>query len=335
MTAEPMPAAPIDADPIDAATAPLLAILHELRRRLDAGATAVRVRVLDPDHGRGRYAGEVVELDGRAYIHRSFRAWVDLAERLGLRLLTPRPASAPRIELCFERVADPAPAWDHEGAASERYGEASGFSRISRLEDPALVLDVEEALARIDLRGDARVLALGVGRGDELALVRALAPGLGAGASFVGVDHSASALAVARTRFPGPAFTFIEADLAALPGLDLGAFDLAIALGVLQSPAVDDRALLRHLVQSRLGPRGALLLGVPNCRYRGGEVVHGARTRNLREPELSLVIADIAYYRRYLHQHRRRVFVTGKHYLWVTAIPRAAEGEPTSPRRGA
>src|SRR5690606_27949228 len=111
--------------------------------------------------------------------------------------------------------------------------------------------------------------------------VRELCPRLGAGATFVGVDHSASALAIARARLPDPAFTFVEADLADLGRMDLGTFDLALAIGVLQSPGVDDRALLRHLVQARLGADGALLIGVPNCRYRDGEVVHGARVRNL------------------------------------------------------
>jgi hypothetical protein len=43
--------------------------------------------------------------------------------------------------------------------------------------------------------------------------------------------------------------------------------------------------------------------------------------RNFRQPELGLVIKDIAFYRKYLQQHARQVFVTGNHYLLITAVP--------------
>ena len=53
----------------------------------------------------------------------------------------------------------------------------------------------------------------------------------------------------------------------------------------------------------------------------GGELSHGARMKNFRQPELGLVIKDIAFYRKYLQQHARQVFVTGNHYLLITAVP--------------
>ena len=101
----------------------------------------------------------------------------------------------------------------------------------------------------------------------------------------------------------------------------LGRFDLILAIDTLQSSSIDDRALLRHLVQQRLTPRGAVLLGVANCRYLDGEVVHGARMKNFRQPELGAVIKDVAFYRKYLQQHARTVHVTGKHELLITALP--------------
>jgi hypothetical protein len=104
-----------------------------------------------------------------------------------------------------------------------------------------------------------------------------------------------------------------------------------LSMGTLQSPGVDDRALLRHVVQERLSSTGSVILGVPNCRYLDGETIYGARTKNFRQPELSLVIDDIAFYRRYLQQHRRKVYVTGKHTLLVTATPlkRTSVGAPS------
>ncbi|MCB9706266.1 MAG: class I SAM-dependent methyltransferase [Myxococcales bacterium] len=311
----------------DMSERPLVEIVAELRAQLAAGARELSLLVLDPDRGRGRFAGERVVLGGRAHIHRPFRVWVDLAERLGLRLLTPRAHGEHLVELRMERLdaaatlaasaGDP-----EEDAARERYGAGSLFSRISRLDDPGLILDLADALERAGTTADARVLALGVNRGDELALLEALVPGLAERGSFVGVDHSASALARARERFADPRHQFIEADLADLAVLGLGDFDLVIAISTLQSPGVDDRALLRAVVHDHLRPGGALLLGIPNCRYVDGEQVHGARMKNFSQPELSLVIKEIAFYRRYLQQHRFQVFVTGKSYLLVTAVPR-------------
>ena len=282
---------------------PLLAIIAHLEQHAPCA-----IEVVDPDLARGRYAGELVEECGIAYRHRPFRTWVDLAERAGLRLLTPARLEPPWIELRFERL-DPAarlrPA--HEDP-TEKYGAASEFARVSKLEDPSFVLDFRDALARVGPR--ARVLDLGVNTGDELTMVTA--------AEIVGVDHSASALAVARQRFP--AARFIEADLAALSTLPLGRFDLVISLGTLQSPGIDDREVVRRIVQDHLAPDGAVILGLPNARYVGGELEHGTRMVNYTQPELGALIKDVAFYRKYLQQHGRRVFVTGKYELLVTAI---------------
>src|SRR5512140_957919 len=96
--------------------------LLEIVRWLDA-APELRFEVLDPDLGRGRYAGELVEHEGETYVHRPFRVWVDLAERLGLRLGTPRATAPPLVELRFERL-DRDARWAPPGDvdATERYG---------------------------------------------------------------------------------------------------------------------------------------------------------------------------------------------------------------------
>ncbi len=297
---------------------PLREILAVVAAGLARGE-AVELVVLDPDRGRGLYAGERV--DGA--VHRPWRVWVDLADRLTARLGTPRPATADgfvllRFEPLHQATASPAP------VAAEKYGTGSAFARISKLEDPGFVVDLREALARCRLAPTARVLALGCNTGDELVLVLDAAPA----ARLVGVDHAASALAVARTRFP--AATFVTADLAALPGLDLGGrFDLVLTLSTLQSPGVDDRALVRQLVQDHLAPTGAVILGLPNCRYVDGEVSYGARMRNFAQPELGLLMKDVAFYRKYLQQHHRQVFVTGKHELFVTAVPTTGDNVGT------
>ncbi len=290
---------------------PLLAIIAHLEHH--AGGT---IAVPDPDLGRGRYAGEVFEHGGQLLVHRSFRTWVDLAERLGLRLLTPRSLAPPFVELRFEaldRATLLRPTAEH---VTERYGAGSEFARIAKAEDPNFVLDLRDAFERV---GPAtRVLDLGVNTGDELGLLRQLGF---ASSEIVGIDHSASAIAVARSRFAD--VTLIEADLARLPALGLGRFDLVISIGTLQSPGIDDREVLRRIVQDHLAPSGAVIIGLPNARYVDGEIEHGTRMKNFRQPELGLLVKDVAFYRKYLQQHAMQVFVTGKYELLITGVSSA------------
>lgn len=241
-------------------------------------------------------AGETFELE--VTDQRPFRVWTELADRLGFRLRTPERAGE-AVRLTFERIAAT------EGGVIE-----------SKLDDPGFVIDFAEALDRVDLPAQPRILDLGVHTGDELALLFALRPAL-AEATIVGVDRDAAALGIARARFP--TVTFLEADLG--QPLALGEFDLVIAIATLQSSQLDDRDLLRRITQRHLAPTGSLILGIPNCRMIGGELSHGARMKNFRQPELGLVIKDIAFYRKYLQQHARQVFVTGNHYLLITAVP--------------
>jgi SAM-dependent methyltransferase len=301
---------------------PLLEIVGFITGAFERGASTVRVRVLDPEHGRGRHAGERVEVGGYVHRHRPLRVWVELAERLHARLSTPRSIDGVYIELCFERLDEHA-RWDgegdrREGARTEKYGSHSGYARITKLEDPSFLLDMADALERVRLPDAPRILDLGINRGDEFELLIALRPEWATQARFVGIDHSSSALAVARNRFPSENFEFIEADLNAIATHELGRFDLVLSLGTLHSPGVDDRSVLRSIVGRWLAPAGGVILGVPNCLYLDGEQLFGARTKNFHQPELGLLIKTVAHWKKYLQQHRRKVYVTGMHHVLVT-----------------
>jgi SAM-dependent methyltransferase len=332
---------------LDVTRVPLVEVVTFVQDVLARGDGIIELDVLDPDIAAGRHAGELVDIDGVHGIHRPWRIWLDLAERLGMRMCTPRVLAPhatsagsaasgetdalPRVRVRLERL-DPSSALgcrpdcqietDDHGAVTERYGTASAFARIHKHEDPGFVLDMADALARAALPPGGRVLDLGVNDGDELALLRALWPTMHE-ATLVGIDHSPSAIAAARQRFASdPRVELHVADVATLSALGLGRFDLVVSIGTLQSPGIDDRALLRRLVQDHLAPAGAVIIGVPNCRYVDGDVSFGARMRNFRQPELGLLIKDVAFYRKYLQQHHRQVFVTGKHYVLVTGIAR-------------
>lgn len=303
-------------------TEPLWTILAELETTLRVAAPGDEITfvVLDPEIAERAWPGTVVELGGQRYVHRSYRTWFELAERLRLRFRTPRPLASPLVQLRFT-VLDPARSWHTESVAepSEKYGAGSGFAQISKLEDPGFLVDLAGVSRLITLPAGARVLDLGIGSGDEFWLLAQIWGT--AAAEWVGVDHCRSALDVAATRFPGPSYRFVHHDLNDFAALSFAPFDLVLSVGTFQSPGLDDRALLRHIVQHWLTPTGALVLGLPNCRYVDGEVLYGAKSKNYEAPEASLVVKDLAFYRKYLQQHGRRVLVTGKHYVWVVALP--------------
>jgi len=316
---------------VDGATVPvgldLVGLIRRLRADLAQGAAGIELDVPDPDRG-----DEVGAMAG------GWRAWFDLAEGLGCRLEAPRSRGGGRAGMRLVPLP-PEAAWHAGGAAAdgERYADPAGFGAVRKLEHPGFLLPLLEALERLRPPDGGRVLVLGCHRGDEIAALGLLEPAP-AGLDVVGVDRSAGALAEAAARFP--AARFMELDVADLPP-DLGRFDLVVAIALLQRPDVDDRALVRRLVQQHLAPAGGLLLGLPNGRFRGAEPVWGARTRNYREPDLSLVVRDLAAYRRYLHQHGFRTHVGGRYDLLLSAWrssrpggagrerpPAAASGEP-------
>ncbi len=282
---------------------PLSEVLPRLRAALLA-AGEVRLSVPDPGAGAGRYAGEV----GPVGRHRSYQTWLDVADVLGARLLTPQRLEGGRVALTLQRLPPVGRGGD--------YGAGSAFQRIDKLEDPWFVVGLVEALQRADLKAGARVLSVGVGAGRELDALALAYPGLGF--EVIGVDLDESALALAYQRHP--TWAFEVGDVNALSA-DLGRFDLIVALSVLQSRKVNLDTALRGLMKLHLTPGGSLIVGFPNCRYAGGELRYGARMLNFRDPDLSLLMADVALVRRHLHKHGFKVYVTGKYEVLVTGVP--------------
>ncbi|MFN2322633.1 MAG: class I SAM-dependent methyltransferase [Trueperaceae bacterium] len=311
---------------LEVGSRPLVEVLAWLRttlaeRAVAPGAIAAALVVPDPDEGSELWPG-AERRDGAP--QRGWRAWVDLAMGLGCAIGTPVPLGDGRVRVPFRLLGGEAP-WHADGAgglvdAPERYAAPDGFAAVRKLEDPGFLLPLLEALERVRPPDGGRALVLGCHRGDEVAALGWLEPAP-RDLEVVGVDHAAAPLVEARARFPGA--TFLEADVGALP-TDLGRFDLVVAIAVLQSRGVDDRALVRRLVQEHLAPDGALLLGVPASRFRAFDVVWGSRTRNFRAPDLSLAVQDLAAYRRYLHQHRFRTHVGGRYDLLLSAWRRGA-----------
>ena len=136
---------------------------------------------------------------------------------------------------------------------------------------------------------------------------------------FVGVDYSQSAIEYATGQFSHTKSSFICHDINKLQELNLGRFDLIISIGTLQSSNIKFNEMFMNLYQNYLEQNGAIILGFPNCRWIDGEMIYGAKAPNYAFAEMSLVLKDIHFCKKYLQQKKYRVTITGKDYLFLTA----------------
>lgn len=280
----------------------------------------VRFEVLNPDLYNDKYAGEEINTAGKKYLYRGYKAWTDLAQILHCKMLTPQLKSKDIVELRFKKL-DSKESFHLKKTdlKEEKYGKESDFFKIHKNEEPSFLHYYSEALQNIGIGERKRVLSLGVNRGDEFEVILDM---IGEEAfsnmELVGIDFSASAIAYATKRFKDK--TFYVHDINKLDELDLGKFDLIISIGTLQSPGIHFKLFFNFLIQNYLLPHGTVVLGFPNSRWIGGEMVYGAKMVNFRESDLSLVIKDIYYCKKYLQQKKFQVRLAGKEYLFLSAF---------------
>lgn len=293
----------------------ILSWATELLKKSDT----ISFEVLNPDMGRGHYAGEIITMDGTDYLYRSYKAWSDLGELLFCRLMTPKPIAEHTIAITYEKL-DLSDSFHRSEEKEEKYGTASRFSAIHKNEEPAFLSTYLRALRSVKVGEKKRILNLGINTGDEFDLIRTILPHEEyRNIELVGIDFSSSAITVARERFNEGNATFYVHDINDLAALGLGRFDLIITIGTLQSSTLEFKSLFASLVQEFLTKEGSMILGFPNCRWMGGEMIYGAKAPNYPYSEMSILIKDIYYCKKYLQQKKFRVTVTGKDYLFLTA----------------
>lgn len=295
--------------------------VHE-QALLDKGEFSFEVP--NPDIRDVYFSGEMAIRDGVECIVRSYRAWVEFGELLLCRMKTPEVVDEHFVRLRWEpfEVED---SWHTQEVEdiTEKYGVGSPFFRLNKLEEPHFLTSLRESYLSLGLQGGERVLCLGAHKGDELHLLReALGQELFSTLTCVGVDHCSSALEVARSRFDASHVSFLDMDLNELLDWKAEPFHLIVSVGTLQSPGVKSHDLFCSLVRDRMQPDGAVVLGFPNCRYIGGELQYGARVRNYETMELSIMLKELMFYRRYMQKKGFRVRMTGKYYLFVTGSRR-------------
>lgn len=294
----------------------ILSILQD-RLRTD---TILIFNVLDPDLSEG-HAGNEVCIEDKTYIHRGYKAWTDLAELLMCKMMTATIGEYPLVTLRFKKLeTQNSFHYDTSGLKEEKYGVDSHFSQIHKMEEPAFLYYYVQALKNAKLSERKRVLDLGINTGDEFSIIKnTLDINKYKNMDFVGIDHSASAIAYAETLFKEENVSLYEHDINALETLNLGKFDLLISIGTLQSPSINFKPFFMSLIQNFLEKDAAVILGFPNSRWIGGEMIYGAKAPNYTMSEMSLLYNDVMFCKKYLQQHKYRVTLTGKQYIFLTA----------------
>jgi len=295
-------------------------ILPLLQKELEV-LDAISFFVLNPDLGEG-YAGMKIEIENENYVHRSLKVWMDLAELLKCKMLLPHIEKQPLVKLTFKKLETASSFHlDTLENKEEKYGVTSNFFTIHKMEEPAFLYYYLQALENVSIEKRKRILDLGVNRGDEFEVIRRqLDINKYKSMELIGIDHSATAIEYADGRFPEENVQFHAFDINKLDDLKLGTFDLLISIGTLQSPEINFKPFFMKLVQEYLNKEdSALILGFPNSRWIGGEMVYGAKAPNYAMSEMSLLFNDVMFCKKYLQQKKYRVTITGKHYLFLTA----------------
>jgi len=282
--------------------------------------STVSFEVLNPDLGEG-YAGNMITIEDISYIHRGYKAWTDLAELLMCKMLTPQESTYPRVTLHFQKLESKSSFHlDRKGQKEEKYGTNSHFFEINKMEEPAYLYYYDQALTNVNIKNRSRILNLGVNRGDEFEVIKnRLDTNKYQNINFVGIDHSKTAIAYAKRQFKENNVSFYTEDINHIDKLNLGKFDLLISIGTLQSPSINFKPFFMSLVQNYLEKNSAIILGFPNSRWVGGEMIYGAKAPNYAMSEQSLLYNDVIFCKKYLQQKKYRVTITGKQYIFLTA----------------
>ena len=296
----------------------IITILQEKLTSLNA-KERVEFEVLNPDFCTSTYSGNIALINNKEYIYRGYKAWVDLAQTLNCRMLTPLIKSDTTVLIRYEKLnADES---FHKSLIDkeEKYGSKSIFSEIHKNEEPAFIVNYLKALQNATINKRIRVLNLGVNSGDEFEVIQKYATNF-KNLELIGIDYCSSAINAAKEKFKEyKNISFYTHDINDLASLNLGRFDLIISIGTLQSSNLNFNPLFMSIVQNQLKRSGAMILGFPNCRWVDGEMIYGARVKNYPLSEMGLLYKDVIFCKKYLQQKKFRVTITGKDYIFLTA----------------
>jgi hypothetical protein len=279
----------------------------------------ITLNALNPDLYPHLYNGERVVHNGHDITLIHLKAWVDLAEVCSAKLNLPS-VQGDRLLLTFRRLNQNKTFHRSHTLGPEKYGASSLYSRIHKNSDPHFVKDYSEALERCQLDRHCSILNVGVNRGDEFDLLGQLQQ-QAVSVNCLGLDHSKSALQSSPPLPKHLGSNYICADIEHIPLKAEQQFDALISINTLHGSKFDGKKVFRSLFQNHLKKKSSIILGFPNCRYRDGEVLYGGKMKNYTRHDFSLLVKDLQYFKKYCQSHKKKVFITGKYTLLLTAIP--------------
>jgi len=299
----------------------MLEIINNLKEQLlrVSAKEILEFEVINPDYISSVYSGQQIDIEGELFIYRGYKSWVDLAQILYCRMLTPIVISQIKVIIRFEKLNEDDSFHKDITQKEEKYGAQSIFSQIHKNEEASFVTHYLKALQNVDINKRIRILNLGVNSGDEFDIILEYATDF-KNLELFGIDYCASAVKEAKEKFQAYSnIQFILHDINELNSLKLEKFDLIISIGTLQSSNLEFNKLLMSIVQNQLKREGAMILGFPNCRWIDGEMIYGARVKNYAFSEMGLLYKDVIFAKKYLQQKKFRVTITGKDYIFLTA----------------
>ncbi len=247
-----------------------------------------------------------------------YKALVNLCEILFCKMTTPIILENNIVKIGFKKLDTSNSFHTSLENNREKYGKDSVFATINKNKEPSFVVSYIKALRHIKLEKKYRVLNLGINKADEFEIIDEVF--CTKNIEFVGIDYCKSAINEANKKFENKEnFKFFAHDINRLEELNLGKFDLIISIGTLQSSNIDFKLTFMNLVQNYLQKEGSLILGFPNCRWIDGEMVYGAKMPNYNFSEMTLLIKDIYFCKKYLQQKKFHVLLTGKEYIFLSA----------------
>ena len=278
----------------------------------------IEFEVLNPDL-YSSYNGNIFTIEGEEYIFRGYKSWLDLAQLLQCKMLTPKVLKDHTICIRFQKLNNDSSFHKTITNKEEKYGQNSIFSQIHKNEESSFIYYYLQALKNVKLDTRLRILNLGVNSGDEFEAILSMSKNI-SNLELVGIDYCPSAINKAKVMFTEyKNISFYTHDINDLESLDIGKFDLIISIGTLQSSNLEFNPLLMSIVQNQLKRDGAMILGFPNCRWIDGEMIYGARVKNYAFSEMGLLYKDVIFSKKYLQQKKYRVTITGKDYIFLTA----------------
>ena len=204
--------------------------------------------------------------------------------------------------------------------SSEKYGVDSEFFSIDKNSQFSFLYHYKKALEFIDIESKQKILNIGINKGDEFKVIQEILSSQSfEKKDFVGIDYSSSAIQYGKKTLNYPNIDLLCEDINKIDELNIGKFNLIVSIGTLQSVNIDFKKTFMNLIQNYLENDGAMILGFPNCRWIDKQMIYGANVPHYNFSEMSTVIKDIYFCKKYLQQKKYRVTITGKDYLFLTA----------------